>query len=419
MDKIIQTLNKVNWDFSDYNSSKYPLDINSIPWYPATFPAPIPKYLIALLSNKEDFILDPFGGKGTTIFEAIKQDRNCIYNDINPFAKDIVKSLIECIKQAAKDKSYISRIIENDRTFLKQFKRSDRNDIYTSEEINENHHYDIFIKELELIKGEELSLEIFYWFHIDTLRELCNIYNIIVQSDENEKSIRKAAFVSILKETCSQRGHFTYVTDNCRPKKIKYYNAVQSYLSMLERLNMATIEFLKQFDSLNQPKNILDILDKIIINEGDARSLEWLKNNSIDLVITSPPYLCAQDYTKTMRLINFFFPSDRFNKAANCEIGPRSQRRRKATLIVKNFYDDLKKVFSEVYRVLKNDKIFCLVIGQGSGKITDEYNTIHDINEIIINEIGFKKIFSTIRNISHKSIRIGGVSTEEIIIFKK
>ena len=85
MEKIIQTLNKVNWDFSDYNSSKYPLDINSIPWYPATFPAPIPKYLIALLSNKEDFIMDPFGGKGTTLFEALKQDRNCIYNDINLF----------------------------------------------------------------------------------------------------------------------------------------------------------------------------------------------------------------------------------------------------------------------------------------------------------------------------------------------
>ena len=74
-DEILQSLNIINWEFKDYNSAKYPLDINSIPWYPATFPAPIPKYLIGLLSEPGDMVFDPFGGKGTTAIEALKQKR--------------------------------------------------------------------------------------------------------------------------------------------------------------------------------------------------------------------------------------------------------------------------------------------------------------------------------------------------------
>ena len=83
MEKLKQTLSQINWNFPDYNSTKYPLDINSIPWYPATFPAPIPKFLIALLTSEGDIVLDPFGGKGTTCVESLKQNRVSYYNDLN------------------------------------------------------------------------------------------------------------------------------------------------------------------------------------------------------------------------------------------------------------------------------------------------------------------------------------------------
>ena len=52
-------MEKINWDFGDYNTSKYPLDLNSIPWYPATFPAPIPKLLIGLLSIENQYKANP------------------------------------------------------------------------------------------------------------------------------------------------------------------------------------------------------------------------------------------------------------------------------------------------------------------------------------------------------------------------
>ena len=419
MNKIIQSLKHINWDFSDYNSSKYPLDINSIPWYPATFPTPIPKYLISLLSSDHELVLDPFGGKGTTAIEAIKQNRYTIYNDINPFANDIVKSLIASIKHISLNDSIIDNIIIHDKIKLNHLHRIDNNIIYNSENAQDSIRYSRLISCLEEYPEINISQETILWYHIDTLLELIEIKKLIIESNEDEYLIRKVALISILKETSSQRGHFTYVTDNCKPKTLKYYNAIDSYLNMLNRLNLAVKDYLRQFFTINKTENLLEVINNTIIHQGDARKLSWISSNSIDLVITSPPYLCAQDYTKTMRLVNFFFPNDNFLEIAKNEIGPRSQRRGKSEIVVSTFYNDMKSVFSDVYRVLKKDKYFCLIIGQGKGKVTQPYDTILDLKNILTNELNFSLIYSTQRNISHKAIRIGGVENEDIIILKK
>ena len=99
MEKLIQTLNQINWDFSDYNSLKFPLDINSIPWYPATLPPPIPKFLIALLTKENDIVFDPFLGSGTTMFAAYKNNRKFVGCEIN---SDYVESYDDNFKQYQK-----------------------------------------------------------------------------------------------------------------------------------------------------------------------------------------------------------------------------------------------------------------------------------------------------------------------------
>ena len=183
--------------------------------------------------------------------------------------------------------------------------------------------------------------------------------------------------------------------------------------------NVSAEEFKKQFKITNGSGNILDIINKSYINCGDARRINWIESNSIDLVITSPPYLCAQDYIKTMRLINLFFPDERFRDLPNKEIGPRSRRRGKAVEVVQNFYNDMDDVLSEIRRVLKKDKYFCLVIGQGKGKITEGYDTVKDIDNLAIKKHNFEKVYQKTRNINYKVVRVGGVDREEILIFRK
>lgn len=420
MEKLIQTLNQINWDFSDYNSLKFPLDINSIPWYPATLPPPIPKFLIALLSQEKDIVFDPFGGKGTTIVESIKQNRRFCYNDLNPFAVNIANNIINIIKGVCVDENQILNTCTTDAEILKKIRtRFCKNDAYegkSEESINKYVPQQIFID----IDSFGLNQELVFWYHVDTLSELITIYKLI-DSDCNDYAyhIRKFTFISILKEVCSQRGHFTYITDNCRPAKITYYDAVASYLSMLERVKSSVMDLKKQFNVTNAEGDILDIINRSYINCGDSRKLNWMENDSIDFVITSPPYLCAQDYVKTMRLINLFFPEVNFKDLANKEIGARCKRRGKAHEVVHDFYNDMDEVFGEINRILKKDKFFCLVIGQGRGKITQGYDTISDLSNMAITKYNFEKIYQATRRISYKSVRVGGVDREEIIIFRK
>lgn len=52
--------------------------------HPAPFPEELPHRLIQLYSFKDDVILDPFVGSGSTCLSAIKDERNYVAYDIDP-----------------------------------------------------------------------------------------------------------------------------------------------------------------------------------------------------------------------------------------------------------------------------------------------------------------------------------------------
>lgn len=404
MQDTFKKLHSINWDFPDYNSIRYPYDLNSIPWYPATFVPPIPKFLIASLTEPNDIVFDPFGGSGTTVVEALKQNRIPIYNDLNPFATDTVTSIICAIKHKLKNKHSIDKQLE-----LQKIK----NICLTNEEA------------ATIINESYINLDVYDWYHIDTLLELLKIFKLIedeysINNCNDTKSIRKLAFISILKSASSQPGHFTYVTDNCKPVKKIYKNAINLYIEKMEQICLAAEDFIIQFHLANPDADLKALVDNAKINTGDARKLDWIDNHSVDLVLTSPPYLCAQDYIKTMRLANLFFPNtEAFTNTIKAEIGSRSRRSGKSDIVVPSFYKDLKVVFESIQRILKPGGFFCLIMGQGKSKITSEYNIIADLCDILQDECGFEKKFHQSRNIGNRVIRIGGVSSEDIIIFRK
>ena len=401
---ITQKLQEINWDFSDYNSARYPYDLNSIPWYPATFIPPIPKFLIASLTKPGDVILDPFGGSGTTIVEALKLNRIPIYNDLNPFATDIMLSLLAALKYALAKNNILNREDE-----LKRLKINclSENDVE------------------EFIKENGINNDVNYWYHSSTLTELLSIIKSINVEQSKCNSdiitlIRRLAVTSILKSASSQPGHFTYITDNCKPSKKVYKNATNLYIDKIEQICLAAEDFIIQFHLSNSDADLNELISKVKCVTKDARNLNWIDDQSVDLVLTSPPYLCAQDYIKTMRLTNLFFPHEQaFNITVKNEIGARSRRGGKADIVVPSFYKDLQSVFEHVYRVLKPNGFFCLIMGKGKSKITANFNIISDLCDILQIKFKFEKIFQQKRLIGNRVIRVGGVDKEDIIIFKK
>ncbi len=75
---------------------------------------------------------------------------------------------------------------------------------------------------------------------------------------------------------------------------------------------------------------------KVYIKKGDARNLDFVPEESIDLICTHPPYADIIKYSDGIE-------------------GDLSQ------LKVKDFLEEMKKVATESYRVLKKDK-FCAVL---------------------------------------------------------
>ena len=75
---------------------------------------------------------------------------------------------------------------------------------------------------------------------------------------------------------------------------------------------------------------------KVCIRKGDARNLDFIKDNSIDLICTHPPYANIIKYSEDIE-------------------------EDLSLLKVKDFLAEMKKVAHESYRVLKKDK-FCAVL---------------------------------------------------------
>ena len=59
--------------------------------YPAGFSPVFVEAAIKSLSKKNDLILDPFVGGGTTLIEALRSDRKVIGIDLNPIATFVTK----------------------------------------------------------------------------------------------------------------------------------------------------------------------------------------------------------------------------------------------------------------------------------------------------------------------------------------
>lgn len=77
---------------------------------------------------------------------------------------------------------------------------------------------------------------------------------------------------------------------------------------------------------------------KVSIHKGDARNLDFVPDNIIDLICTHPPYADIIQYSKDI-------PEDL------------------SLLKIKDFLEEMKKVAAESYRVMKKDKFCAILMG--------------------------------------------------------
>lgn len=377
---------EVDWNFEDYSSRNFRLAINNLHWYVASFVPQIPDIFIQTLSNKDDLILDPFAGSGVTLVEAAKLGRRFIGIDINPLAVEISKAKFQAIVHATSD-----------------WKDNLENEILTNE-INESIS--------NYCERHGINTEVFKWFERRTLTELISIHNVVLTDCRNLFLLEKVLFSSILKRSCSQRRHYTYITDGCYPRKFEYKAAKKLFLEQAGLISRASEVFREQYKERHSKEYDFDGQIKL----GDARNLEGIDNASVHLIVTSPPYLGTHDYLKSMRLTNLFFPDPRYEDFKKEEIGARYKRGRKTAY--EEYVENMKKALEECHRVLVPKGFFGLILGKGGGKVVKS-DVLKRLMDFLKFDLNFNIIYETTRKISNRRIQFASVLTERVIVLQK
>src|SRR5713101_3272615 len=93
--EIVRTLERVDWDFPGAGIPQR--TVHSFHWFPGNFIPQIPAYLVQLLSEPSDLVLDPFCGSGTTGVEALQLGRRVWLSDINRASIQVTRGKLAAI----------------------------------------------------------------------------------------------------------------------------------------------------------------------------------------------------------------------------------------------------------------------------------------------------------------------------------
>ena len=380
--------------------------------YPCKFIPEIPRWGIhTYLSEKKGVIFDPFSGSGTTLLEANVNGIDAYGTEIDDIAKLIikVKTTALCLQQI--------EILEN--SYL---------------EIMDIIHQD----DAQVFRPEIHNLE--HWFSENTIKELgrMKIYIDNIQ-DPDVRDFLKLCMVSIIKKVSN--------ADDTSPKPyvsnkiIKIPPTVEKEFSSVFRRYKQMIMELLSIEGLGKTEMI----------PGDA--LDFSIPLKIDLAITSPPYINAFDYGRTMRLENLWLATltedmlrEKKSKYVGTEkINSKKEKENlkilkksvllenyyniiagideKRALVVKKFFEDMESNLRCVHRQMRVGGKYVIVIGNSAiRKVNIES---WRVIEEIANEMGFKTVQYFNYIIQNPYIRIprngmgGKINKDYVLVLEK
>jgi len=434
-------------DFGEKRSNNYP---HYIHYYPGKIFPYIPIFLLSLdeLCPPKGIVLDPFSGSGTVLLESIinpVHKRNAWGVEINPLGR-----LISKVKTTPLN-------IEFARNILKQIFR------YNGSLSNN----------LSLPIPEFKNIDI--WFSEKAVEKLAKIRFLIenLNAEKDYKDFFWLCYSSIIRKV-AKADPFIPPPVILKPYKYKNnhkkYKYVQNFLKNAEDPDVISLfhdaveNNLKSIDALNDIWEVSEKKIRVEIIWDDAKDIRFsrlaergriiknstihpLDSNSVDFIITSPPYLTAQKYIRThkLELLWLGLVTEKellgldkeligtekvslkqvdFNK----QLGIKSIDRlikwsitvspERAALVCK-YFQDMRQAISNMYKVLKNDAYAILVVGNNT-VLKKKVETYRLLTELAAS-VGFKEVLILkdkirSRGMITKRHNSGGLIKEEYVI---
>lgn len=304
-----------------------PTESTLIHSYPGSMPAYLAARLSERYSSEGDTVLDPFCGSGAVLIESAKLRRKVVGFDLLEITTEIAKAAFS-LSEPEQILSLWNYIHEKSLGRISLFKEPEIKD----EQLSEYH--------------QELSI----WFHKETFIEILALYREIkfIENDAEKKFfylILSSSLISLSHRISRGVLHWGWIADNVKPKNTDLLktNAFEEVDKRIHRL----IDFMRATNSYN----LLSNADSYIttFNWLDNRDLPDIKKESLDLLLTSPPYPYSIDYTLALRLTHYLLEKP-FDLIRNNEIGARHKRKRnnKESQYLQELVKALKKASSYI-----------------------------------------------------------------------
>ena len=333
--------------------------------YPAKFIPQIPRFCLDSYSKPGDQILDPFMGSGTTLLESYILRRNSFGIDIHPLARLIAK-----VKITPVDPTHLS---SHSRQLLSRI-RADEDD--NSEWIPEIPNRDHWFRDEVLCDLATIKKHIWRMRRGDCQDFFKICFSSIIRKMSNSDADSLIPEVTSFRRKLDEQGRTSFDSIS------KFENTVRSKLIDAEALWRISNELKEEYSGLPTTSII----------GNDARDIE-LDDSEIDLAITSPPYASAVHYVSVHKLEMYWLdllddlarldgrvvgtsrayvreyrpwePRTRIPELRRL-LGELVQKEKKSAYIVYKYFDDMRKNFIEVNRVLRRNGKYCMVVGENT-----------------------------------------------------
>lgn len=256
--------------------------------YPAKLLMHIPYFFLNnnLFSKPGDIVLDPFCGSGTVLLEAVLSSRQSIGVDANPLAR-----LISEVKASYYDIELLRGISSDLRSSIRSNTFAQVPDV-----VNVDYWF------LPHIKKQLASI-------LHSINKICcekyRRFFLVCFSNSIKKLSLSDPRVSVpvkLKISQYKEGHPLRSKTESALQMLNVVNAIEKFFEIVT----CNIERCGKFNALNTTK-----LPSVVIG-SDAKKLQYeydaekkgliLEDNTVDIIITSPPYAGAQKYIRASSL---------------------------------------------------------------------------------------------------------------------
>lgn len=348
--------------------------------YRACFKPQLPRFFIERLTDKGDVVYDPFSGRGTTILEAALLGRNVIANDVNP----------------------LSKILSRPRLFVP-----------TLEEVEQRLHD---IPPLSSVVSE-IDLSMFY--HSRTLKEILALRSHL-QKKNNDAVDSWIRMVATNRLTGHSKGFFSVYTlppnQATSPESQRKINAKRQQQPDYRDTTAIILKKSKQLmsDVTDEVRSALKHIGKRAkFLTSDARRTKTIPSSSVQLTVTSPPFLDVVQYAQDNWLRCWFNGIDAEKVGKNITM----------SRTIEEWCSVMGEVFLELYRITKREGWIAFEVGEvRSGTIA--------LDEFVVElglQAGFECIgimvntqqFTKTANIWGISNNAKGTNTNRIVIFQK